>query len=83
MSSAAEQSATVHSRMRLEKPMSFPPIVRVTMSVWAVTDWIWEAIRSLVDAPEQATNVSDVFGRWWATSHGYAYTPRRQEADSV
>ena len=43
--------------------MSLPPIVIVTMSVPDVTDWIWLDITLAVVAPEQATNVSDVFGR--------------------
>ena len=63
LSSALEQSLSVHCTIRLENPMSLPPIVIVTISVPAVTDWIWFAITSVVFAPEQATKVSDVFGR--------------------
>ena len=38
-------------------------LVIVTISVPAVTDWIWFAITSVVFAPEQATKVKEVFGR--------------------
>ena len=72
LSSALEQSASVHCTIRSENPMSLPPIVTLTMLVSAVTDPIWLDMRLAVVAPEQATNVSEVFARCWATSHGYA-----------
>ena len=72
LSSAVEQFPSVHCTIRFEKPMSLPPMVTVTMVVAVVTDWIWVAIRSVVAAPVQATNVSEVFGRCCATSDGYA-----------
>ena len=50
--------------------MSLPPIVSVTIEVVLVTAWSWFASRSDVFAPEQATNVSDVFDRFCATRYG-------------
>jgi hypothetical protein len=45
-------------------------MVTVTIVVSAVTEPIWFAIRSVVFAPEHATNANEVPVRCWATSHG-------------